>query len=52
MNFTIAGFYITCRCVGRSIWRDANDRRYYLLLGLDGRVYECSGDLLREAQGD
>jgi hypothetical protein len=51
MTYTISGYGITGTIAGRSIWRDHNDRRYYLLLALDDRLYDVSEVLLREYVG-
>lgn len=49
MTYTIQGYALTGRCVGRSQNLDDNGRRCYRILS-DGVIYEVSGDLLREAQ--
>jgi len=48
MTYSIAGYSIVGRIVGRSHHLDGAGRRCYLLLSRVGNVFLVSGDLLRE----
>jgi hypothetical protein len=50
MTYTLAGYSITGRIVGRSHMLDGNARRRYLFLSRVGNLFAVSGDLLREGK--
>jgi hypothetical protein len=48
MTYSIIGYRVTGRIVGRSHELDVNGRRRYLFLTLAGNLFSVSGDFLRE----
>jgi hypothetical protein len=50
MTYTLSGYEITGRIVGRSHELDAGGRRRYLFLSRAGNLFAVSGDMLREGQ--
>jgi hypothetical protein len=48
MTYSIIGYRLTGRIVGRSHELDANGRRRYLFLSLAGNLFCVSGDILRQ----